>query len=287
MENKVLTWKEVLKKNGIDSKDGVLFPIHVIFPEHEFGFDGCDNVLYGYADANRKIVIAPQFSKAYNFINGLAIVEVSCGNGEHKSGYIYSDGTWALEPTFDYVSEISETGIIIVEQNGKCRRGRATIGDNQRFTFEFSDNEFDDLILDDNAGISRCIGTKGDIDFIYDAENDKILAGPYREISYYGKDHGFFNCLHIENEKRTLLNKELNPICDEELDAWEPVSGDCIVVSKGDKFAFVYLEDGKLSPWFDKNMERVYENGKIIVHIGAKCGIYSYRTGNWYVEPSK
>ena len=68
---------------------------------------------YGFVDENGNWVVKPQFDDAFDFSEGLAIVEV-----EGKWGYIRPDGTWAIEPHFDVACDFSE-GLAMVEVDGK------------------------------------------------------------------------------------------------------------------------------------------------------------------------
>ena len=71
------------------------------------------NGKYGFIDENGNWVIEPQFDDAFDFSEGLAIVEV-----EGKWGYIRPDGTWAIKPQFDVACDFSE-GLAMVEVEGK------------------------------------------------------------------------------------------------------------------------------------------------------------------------
>lgn len=58
---------------------------------------------YGYQDRYGKLVIAPEFNLAYQFVEGLAAVRV----GE-KWGYINEQATFVIQPKFDYAANFSE-----------------------------------------------------------------------------------------------------------------------------------------------------------------------------------
>jgi len=56
----------------------------------------CDEVKYGYINADGDVVIEPQFDMALKFSEGLAGVKIN-----NKWGYINSDGKIKIEPKFD------------------------------------------------------------------------------------------------------------------------------------------------------------------------------------------
>lgn len=52
--------------------------------------------LWGYIDASGDVVIEPRFDRAYEFSEGVALVETADG-----FGYIHPDGRFAVEPQFE------------------------------------------------------------------------------------------------------------------------------------------------------------------------------------------
>ena len=73
---------------------------------------------WGYIDREGKIVIKPQFDKAYSFDNGLALVR----KNDEKKGYINTEGEFAIEPQVDppfYISTLSN-GLAVIKIDDKC-----------------------------------------------------------------------------------------------------------------------------------------------------------------------
>lgn len=73
-----------------DTSQAQLFPV----PE-----DGA----WGYIDTSGSVVIDPQFRRAFNFSDGLALVETDSG-----FGYIRHDGSYAIEPQFEEAWHFSD-----------------------------------------------------------------------------------------------------------------------------------------------------------------------------------
>ena len=62
---------------------------------------------YGYIDSSGAVVIKPQFTLAFDFSEGLAMVAVK-ENGATKWGYIDKTGAWVIQPHFDSAGFFSE-----------------------------------------------------------------------------------------------------------------------------------------------------------------------------------
>ena len=72
----------------------------------------------GYIDKTGKIVIAPQFTYAYPFSEGLAAVTKS-GSGDDGWGHIDTTGRWVVEPNFQWTSSFSG-GLAPVNRTRNC-----------------------------------------------------------------------------------------------------------------------------------------------------------------------
>jgi hypothetical protein len=82
---------------------------------------GCDDECkYGYINKAGKMVIAPQYDEAGDFVNGFAVVGMgNCMEGECKYGLINETGKIVLPLEFDEVFDVSKEGLALVKQNGK------------------------------------------------------------------------------------------------------------------------------------------------------------------------
>ena len=72
---------------------------------------------WGYIDREGKIVIEPQFDKAFSFDNGLALAR----RNEKKKGYINTEGEFVIEPQVDppfYISALSN-GLAVLKIDDK------------------------------------------------------------------------------------------------------------------------------------------------------------------------
>jgi hypothetical protein len=72
----------------------------------------------GYVDRTGKVVIAPQFTYAYPFWEGLAAATKSA-SGDGGWGYIDKTGAWAVKPSFQWASSFSG-GLAPVKGAGEC-----------------------------------------------------------------------------------------------------------------------------------------------------------------------
>ncbi len=72
----------------------------------------------GYIDRTGKVVIAPQFTYAYPFSEGLAAVTKSA-SGDDGWGHIDKAGRWVVEPKFQWASSFSD-GLAPVNRTGSC-----------------------------------------------------------------------------------------------------------------------------------------------------------------------
>lgn len=68
---------------------------------------------FGYADESGTTVIKPQYTAAYPFADGLALVRK---NG--KYGYIRRDGTYQIKPEYDYIGRYNDQGYCWVAKGG-------------------------------------------------------------------------------------------------------------------------------------------------------------------------
>ena len=72
----------------------------------------------GYVDRTGEVVIAPQFTYAYPFSEGLAAATKSA-SGDGGWGYIDKTGAWAVKPSFQWASSFSG-GLAPVKGAGDC-----------------------------------------------------------------------------------------------------------------------------------------------------------------------
>ncbi|MBL0161172.1 MAG: WG repeat-containing protein [Bryobacterales bacterium] len=72
----------------------------------------------GYIDKAGKVVIAPQFTYAYPFSEGLAAATKSA-SGDDGWGHIDTTGRWVVEPRFQWASSFS-SGLAPVNRSRDC-----------------------------------------------------------------------------------------------------------------------------------------------------------------------
>jgi hypothetical protein len=101
------------------------------------------NGKFGYIDKSGKYAIAPQFDYAYDFSEGLAVVNHGLSQRSHgKNGYIDKSGRWVIPPQYDGASYFSE-GLAAVKVEAKWgyidRTGRIVIAPQYDTAKEFSE----------------------------------------------------------------------------------------------------------------------------------------------------
>ncbi len=73
---------------------------------------------YGYVDTALRPITPPHFDEARAFSNGFAVAKF-----EGRYGLLRSDGSWAIEPNFDAMAEMSDPAVVL------ARSGRAGVID--------------------------------------------------------------------------------------------------------------------------------------------------------------
>lgn len=138
--------------------------------------DGNDK--YGYVNKKGKIVITPKFDKAWQFQDGLALVQWG-----KKWGYIDLTGNFAIKPIYDEAWGFSD-GLAKVQKNGKVgfinTKGKVVIP----IKYDNSYHWFDDgLTAVSNKGKWGIINTKGkfitalEYDYATSPSGERILVG--------------------------------------------------------------------------------------------------------------
>lgn len=95
---------------------------------------------FGYKDTTGKVIIAPSFTFAFDFSEGLAVA----GKGENKLsskyGFINTKGEWVIPPSYNAADEFSE-GLARVQINGKWgyidKTGKIIITPQFQLCYEF------------------------------------------------------------------------------------------------------------------------------------------------------
>lgn len=76
---------------------------------------------WAYRDANGKVVIAPKFTEAKDFSDGLALVAVKDDNGTQKWGYIDTTGVFVIAPKYTRLPGSFSDGLApVVNKERKC-----------------------------------------------------------------------------------------------------------------------------------------------------------------------
>ena len=164
------------------------------------------NAKYGFVNGQGQWVISPQFDDAWNFNDGVAMVEL-----KSKYGYIKMDGSYLFEPQFDSVNYFKD-GIATVKIKNKY--GCIKIDGSYLFEPQFDDiNRFENGIakikLNDKYGFIKADGSfiaMPQFDRAYDFEKGKamvLLEGKWFDI----KSDGILE--EMSNVRRLVLS------CDE------------------------------------------------------------------------
>jgi hypothetical protein len=129
---------------------------------------------WGYIDKTGKYIINPQFERAFNFSDGLALVSTQ-GN---KHGFIGEDGKYAINPIYKDATKFSEGLACVVLENGKPqfinREGKIM------FTVEKADWCYD---FRDGLALIKSKGKWGFID-----KTGKIIINPIYDDANSFKD---------------------------------------------------------------------------------------------------
>ncbi|HOF12828.1 MAG TPA: WG repeat-containing protein, partial [Spirochaetota bacterium] len=179
------------KKYGYIDKSGKI----VINPQFEKAYDFSKeglaavkiNQKWGYIDKSGKIVINPQFEDAYSFKEGLALVKLS-----DKYGYIDKSGKIVINPQFEDAYSFGEEGLAIVKLSDKYgyidKSGKIVINPQFEDAYDFGEEGLALVKLSDKYGyIDKSGKIVIDTQFYYAEEfkNGLALVG--------GEKYGYIN----------------------------------------------------------------------------------------------
>jgi hypothetical protein len=260
---------------------------------------------FGYMDRTGKMVIAPQFSQAGCFSDGIAYAAV----GDDKWGYINTAGKFVIDPTYQNGTSFSEGLAFVVTEDG----GPVAIDKTGTVKFKtkdveevgyfcegyaafsvltdagekwgFMDKEGTTKITTQFTGVSffsggMCaviddegkwgfIDKKGDLKIKYQYDNVAAFTGNRAAVCVDGKWGA------IDNTGKYLVDPQY---ADMHMDQ------DGFVVADGDKFGWLD-NSGKvvITPQFERAFP--FNGGKLApVRIGGKWG-YIDHSGNVVVQP--
>jgi hypothetical protein len=232
---------------------------------------------YQYIDLAQKgkIVINPQFERAYIFRDGLARVKVSGG----KYGYIDKNGKYILTPTYIYAQDFSD-GVawvqledqppMLIDKNGKTILQIDSLISATPFyngiaiALYYSEEVLLNLINNPKSAIKliNLINKKGE-DAVTPTGED-VLASPFI-------NEGLCVFVNINSEKAGYKNKNGETIIDEQFDQAFEFHEGVAVIKLGEKYGAIDKKGGwVINPQYD-NLKN-YEDGLFLVKVGEKWG---------------
>ena len=206
----------------------------------EFSYSDVD--LYGYVNSRGEEVIpcdSMMYSHTSDFAdNGLAMVKPLNGG---KCGYIYSDGSLAIEAKYDSASAFTSNGIALVgikSENGNYKYGY--INEKGGYIIE---PQFDDATSFSDDGLARVL-VDGKCGYIN--KNGKYIIQPKFDNAFEFSDNGL--AIVVVNGKYGCVNKK----------------GEYVVEPQYDE-AFSFTDNGLAKVKCDGKYGYINESGKTII----------------------
>ena len=148
----------------------------VVFAEDYYDDEG-----FGYLDLNGKVAIEPQWYSTYDFVDGMAVVEVKKGSGSdasYKFGIINKKGEYIVEPQKNYLYSIGENRFAMAKSNGKivlCDKNLEELSGSYDNMSPFS------------CGMAQVYKNDKGYGFI-DKNGQEIVSCKYQKAYYYADD---------------------------------------------------------------------------------------------------
>lgn len=160
------------------------FSSEMLLVSQEIGGD----LFYGYVNYTGNYSIAPTFSEAKPFSEGLAPAKGLNANGQERYGFINTMGNFVIQPTYLDAYGFSE-GLAAVEITAGSwayvdRSGTLAMSDRYSWAHDFHDGY---AVVEQN-GAYGLIDTKGEVvlDFAFNSIGQGDLLYPVREDRLYG-----------------------------------------------------------------------------------------------------
>ena len=228
-----------------------------------------DGKKWGYIDKNGTYVINPQFDWADSFAeNGLAVVEV-----DDKYGCINKKGNYVINPQFDSVSSFSDNGLAAVKVDDKWgyinKKGNYVINPQFDWAFSFADNGLAAVKVDDKYGYINKKGT--------------YVINPQFDDGYSFSENGL--AVVEVDDKCGYINKKgiyvINPQFD---DASSFSDNRLAVVEVNEKWGYINKKGNFVINAQFSSASSFFDDGYAVVSNGKKCGIID-KKGNFIINP--
>jgi len=220
---------------------------------------------YQYIDISQKgkIIINPQFSEAYIFRDGLALVKSSGKDG--KYGYIDKKGKYVIAPTYDYAQDFGEgmAWVQIEDQPPMLidKKGKMLLQiDSLTSAYPFSNGMTTVFYYSEGQELGKFINKKGEIAVATETGkfssiiNDDLYA-------YSGND----------SKKWGYKNKKGETVINEQFDDAAPFFEGLAVVKSGNKYGAINKKgDFIVNPQYD--LLSYDSDGLFYVKVGKKFG---------------
>lgn len=226
---------------------------------------------WGYIDREGKIQINPQFEKAYNFIDGVALVLGT----DDKYGYIDEKGKYKINPQYKEALPFSEGLACVVSENGHPQYIDET--GKMKFTVtgaEYAGTFHEGLAMVEIKEKWGYINTSGEVKINPQFEDVRDFSEGLAAVKKSEKNEsgkwGF-----VDDEGTLVINPQFSNVGDFN-------EGLCLV-SDGKKYGYINKE-GKyaINPQFDEAEK--FHNGLAVVKQGESYG-YIDKEGKFVINP--
>ncbi len=184
---------------------------------------------WGYMDPTGKIVIPPQFDRAFEFHEGVAVIE-----DDGKYGYVDKAGRIVMQPQFDWAESMQE-GLAVIKKDGKYgymdKTGKIVIPPKYISADGFSGGVAIVKMETENGEKQGVIDKTGK--WLFDLDY-KILRSDYSKPFENGTA-----VIYTSNYKYGIINKTGKVLFPPKFDKVTDFHGDLAAVQKGGKWGFI------------------------------------------------
>jgi hypothetical protein len=207
---------------------------------------------YLYINLDGEIVINPQFSEAFLFRDGLALVK-STGD-EPKYGYITEEGQFAINANYMQATEFSEGIAWVVNKN----EAPTAINEKGEILFTLTDAENVNTYSEGLAGFSTLVDDSFKWGFV-DRTGKIVISPQFKSVLYF--QNGTCAAMNDEGDWG-FIDEEGKIIINYQFDSAMPFLNGKAVVESGDSKG-VIDEDGKyiINPQF----EEIFPDGDLFM----------------------